>query len=94
MGFEIGEAKLSCFQHTIALENKGEIRALGLVDAEPGTYGERFKGTDLTEADFDAARASNIWRLGLVGENAWLLLTFGDDRLTRIERKDYRGPTE
>ncbi len=94
MGFEIGEAKLSCFQRTIALENKGEIRALGLVDAEPGTYEERFKGTDLTEADFDAARASNIWRLGLVGENAWLLLTFGDDRLTRIERKDYRGPTE
>ena len=94
MGFKVGESKLSCFQHVIALENEGEIRALHLVDAEPGTYEERFKGTDLTEADFEAAEPSNIWRLGLAGENAWVLLTFEDDQLTKIERKEYRGPTE
>jgi hypothetical protein len=70
MGFEIGAFKLACFQRAIALEQEGETRALHLVDAEPGTYEERFKGTDLTDADFSAARASNIWRLGLTGEKA------------------------
>lgn len=94
MGFEIGKSQLSCFQHSIALEDEGEIRALHLVDAEPGTYEERFKGTNLTEADFERAKASNVWRLGLTGVNAWLLLTFEDERLARVERKDYRGPTE
>jgi len=94
MGFEIGASKFACFQQAIALEQRGEIRALDLVDSEPGTYGERFKGTDLTQADFDRVRSSNVWRLGLVGANAWLVLTFEEDNLARVERKDYQGPTE
>ncbi len=94
MGFEIGKSKLSCFRHSIALEDQGEIRALHLVDAEPGTYEDRFKGTDLTEADFARAKDSNVWRLGLTGANAWLLLTFEGGRLERVERKGYRGPTK
>ncbi|HGY92294.1 MAG TPA: hypothetical protein ENK43_14080 [Planctomycetes bacterium] len=94
MGFEIGASKSSCFQHAVALQGQGEIRALDLVDAEPGTYDERFNGTNLTREDFDRARLSNVWRLDLVGVNAWLLLTFEGDRLVRLERKDYRGPTE
>jgi hypothetical protein len=94
MGFEIGASKRYCFQRAMELEDEGEIRALNLVDAEPGTYDERFKGTNLTEADFERVKASNIWRLGLTGVNAWLLLTFEDDALVRVERKDYRGPTE
>lgn len=94
MGFEIGASKSSCFQQAIILEQQGEIRALHLVDAEPGTYHERFKGTNLTPADFDRVRSSDVWRLGLVGANAWLVLTFEDDKLARVERKDYQGPTE
>lgn len=94
MGFKIGESKLACFQQAIALQQKGEIRALRLADAERGTFDERFKGTDLSPADFDRVRASNVWRLGLVGVNAWLLLSFEDDRLARVERKEHRGPTE
>ncbi len=94
MGFEIGASKLSCFRHAKSLEQGGTIRALHLVDAEPSTYEEKFKGTDLTDADFEAARVSDLWRLGLTGANAWLLLTFDEDRLGRVERKDYRGPTE
>lgn len=94
MGFKIGVSKLECFKQAIALEQQGEIRALHVVDAEPGTYDERFKGTDLALADYDRVRSSNVWRLGLVGVNAWLVLTFEDAHLTRVERKDYRGPTE
>jgi hypothetical protein len=94
MGFTIGASKSSCFQQAIVLEQQGEIRALHLVDAEPGTYDERFRGTNLSPADFDRVRLSNVWRLGLVGENAWLVLTFEDENLARIESKEYRGPTE
>jgi len=94
MGFGIGASKLECFQQAIALEKQGEIRALQLVDAEPATYDERFKGTGLTQADYERVRSSNVWRLGLVGTNAWLVLTFDDDHLVQVERNDYRGPTE
>ena len=93
-GFWIGSSKLACFQRGIALEQEGQIVALGLLDEKPGTYEEEFKGTDLTEADFGTVRASKIWHLALAGENAWLLLFFEDEVLARIERKDYRGPTE
>jgi len=94
MGFSVGASKLSCFQQAIALQQKGEIRGLGLIEAEPGTYEEQFTGRDLTQADFDRARSSNAWHLGLTGVNGWLLLTFEDDLLVRVDRKDYRGPTE
>ena len=94
MGFEIGSSKLACFQNAIALEREGRSVALHPLGGEPGTYEERFKGTDLKEADFGTLRASEIWHLDLAGENAWLLLFFEDEVLVRIERKDYRGPTE
>ena len=94
MGFEIGASKLACFQQAITLQQQGAILALSLVDAEPGTYDERFKGTDLSQADFDHVHSSDLWHLGLAGVNAWLLLSFEGDHLTRVERKDYRGPTE
>jgi len=94
MGFKIGAPKSSCFDQAIILQQRAEIRALGLVDAEPGTYEERFKGIDLTQDDFPAANLSNSWRLGLSGQNSWVLLFFKDCRLVRIEKKEYRGPTE
>lgn len=94
MGFTIGASKFSCFEQAIVLEQQGEIRALHLVDAEPSTYNERFRGTSLSAVDFARVRSSNVWRLGLAGVNAWLLLTFEDEKLARIERNDYRGPTE
>ena len=94
MGFEIGSSKLQCFQNAIALEREGRTQSLSLLDAEPTTYARKFKGTDLTDVDFGAARVSDFWKVGLAGENAWLLLFFEDEVLARIERKDYRGPTE
>ena len=94
MGFEIGASKSACFDRALLLQQEGDIQALHPVDVEPGTYEERFKGTDLTAADFGGVEQASVWRLGLVGKNAWLLLTFEEDRLKRVERKDYRGPTE
>lgn len=94
MGFEIGARKLDCFERAIVAQQEGEIRALRPVDVEAGTYEERFRGTDLVAADFVALQHSDVWRLGLVGKNAWLLLTFEGDRLKWVERKQYRGPTE
>jgi hypothetical protein len=94
MGFTTGASKFSSFRHAMVLEQQHEIRALHLVDTEPGTYDERFGGTDLSPVDFDRVRLSNVWSLGLVGENAWLVLAFEDDYLARIERKEYWGPTE
>ena len=94
MGFEVAASKRACFDHAVALQRSGSVRALQLVDAVRGTYEEKFKGTGLSDADFAVVGESNLWHLGLTGDNAWLLLTFVDDRLALIERKDYRGPTE
>lgn len=94
LGFSVGDSKSFCFDRAIGLQRRGAIRSLGLVDAEPATYDKTFKGTDLTDADFEVARKSNLWRIGLAGENAWLLLTFVNDALIHVERKEYRGPTE
>ena len=94
MGFEIGVSKSACFERALLLQQEGEIRALHPVDVEAGTYEDRFKGTDLTAADFGGVQRANVWRLSLAGKNAWLLLAFEEDRLKRVERKDYRGPTE
>lgn len=94
MGFEIGSSKLSSFENAITLQQQGQVLALELLDAPPTTYDEKFKGTDLARTDFDRVSTSNSWHVGLSGVNAWLILTFEGDRLARVERKDYRGPTE
>lgn len=91
MGFEIGESKLSCFRHSIALEDDGEIRALHLVDAEGEAYAQPFKGTDLAEADFESAKHANVWRVDLSGADTSLLLTFEDERLERVKRNNRGG---
>lgn len=94
LGFQIGSTKEDCFQNAIRLERNGHARGLNLVDADVGTYEERFDGTELQFDDFTRVRLSNTWHLALTGENGWLLLEFDRERLRRISKRRYRGPTE
>jgi hypothetical protein len=94
LGFEVGASKLEAFRRAIAAQRERSIEVLWLVDEPPGVHADRFQGLDLADRHWERVRASDRWKLSLVGENAWLLLEFEADRLAAITRQRYRGPTE
>ena len=84
MGFLIGQSKADSFRHATHLQKEHKAEALTLMDVQDATVSEQFRIAGLTQADFERARLSNRWHIGISGVNAWLVLTFKDERLVEV----------
>jgi hypothetical protein len=94
LGFEAGQTKKEALANAIERQRDNEIAALRLLDGPPATYKEKFKGFDLQPSDIEELSESDEWHVAISGRNAWLEVTFDGDRLARIVKKTYRGPTK
>lgn len=92
--FEIGMDKLAAFQAARDAQQRSLIESLVFVEEPPRSVGMLNRSGPIEEPDFDRASRSDEWHVGVVDQNAWLLLLFDDDELSRIERHTWTGPTK
>ncbi len=94
LGFTIQSDSRQSFDQAIELQRTGIIRALTLLDQRPTTYKNRYKGNPIQETDFEYVSKIGRWHLGLTDCNCWLILEFSDNKLKKLVRYEYHGPTE
>ncbi len=92
MGLSIGSDKAECYGQLAKLLERGAILSLEVSALQLGES-KRFRTKSVQPEEFDKVKRAKLWHVSIAGANAWLLLHFKGERLTEIERKDYRGPT-
>ena len=94
LGYKIGSSVLEAFHNSVELQQAGQIRALRLLDQEPATARNTYKGAPILEGDFTRVSKAKRWHIGLSECNCWLVLNFSSEKLIKIIRHDYFGPTK
>ena len=94
LDFQIGDSKEEVLKQAIVNQQAERVSGLYLLDQAPVPYKKQFRGIDLSMEDVTKVSVSNLWHTSIEGKNAWIHLSFEQDKLATIVVHHYYGPTK